>query len=601
MEDAPVAAASPEAVGQPRTWSFRELNWALGFACALVVLTSLPYVWALLTQKFGYQYLGFVYNPDEPNVHLSWIRQAQEGALFFRNEFTSEPHVGRFFNLFMLVLGRLAALLRVSPYHVWAAARVVAAIGLCLTVYCAMVPLTRSVRLRRQGLVVVALSAGLGWLAVAWGLGIDTVDVEPNRVMPEAITFLSLYLNPLFTMSMLLLLGAMLWGADALRRRRWLPALGAGVLGLLLANVHTYDVIPLCLVLGAWLIDLSVREGWCWRRLALLALVLALLGPAVIYQAQLIRGDPLYAAKANTVTATPPLLAMLMSYGLLLPLAVVGGLRAVRMRNEAGRFLCYWAVLHFACAYLPASLFPFQRKMIEGFHLPLALLAALGVRHTARWLAYGVAWQATAPQLREFGRAWPVLADLAARRLAWQKPITLLLLAALAPSNLLFVMSTLDNVNRNNVDKVHVLMPPFSLPQVDLAALDWLKRNSGRDSVVLCMPLVGNYVPALIGRTVYVGHWAETINYGAKLTEYAAFMKGDGSADEKTAWLRDNRIEFVFYGTYESAWTDGQRPQLPALERVYPPEGKVAELERPPVQIFRVKQGADSTSARPSS
>ncbi|MBI5832934.1 MAG: hypothetical protein HZB16_11605 [Armatimonadetes bacterium] len=614
MAEPPVETPSPDPVDAPDvpaptarpSFSRRELSWALGFAVAIAVLTSLPYLWALITQKYGYQYLGFVYNPDEPNVHLSWIRQAQEGALFFRNEFTSEPHVGRFFNLFMLALGRLAALAHTTPYAVWAAARVVAAIALCLAIYAAMVPLTRSVRLRRQGVVLVALSAGLGWLVVAWGLGIDAVDVEPNRVMPEAITFLSLYLNPLFTSSMLLLLGAMLLGADALRRERWLPAVGAGLLGLLLANVHTYDVIPLCLVLTAWLIDLSVRDGWRWRRFGLLVVVLALLGPAVVYQAHLIHGDPLYAAKANTVTATPPLLAMLLSYGLLLPLAVVGARRTLRMRLEAGRFLCYWAVLHFACIYLPATLFPFQRKMIEGFHLPLALLATLGVRQTARWLAHGVAWQATAPQMRKYGRAWPVLADMAARRLAWQKPLTTLILAALMPSNLLFVLSTLDNVRTNNQEKISVLMPPFSLPQTDLAALAWLKRNSERDSVVLCMPLVGNYVPALIGRTVYVGHWAETINYGTKLNEFAAFMKGDGSADDKTAWLRENRIAYLFMGTYETAWTDGQHPQLPVLERVYPPEGKLAALELPPVQIFRVKPTeeakppAEATSPRPN-
>ncbi len=598
MAQMPADSAQVEVRPAPAAFAVRELSWALSFALALAILTSLPYIWALITQRYGYQYLGFVYNPDEPNVHLSWIRQAKEGALFFRNEFTSEPHVGHFFNLFMLALGRLAALLKVSPYAVWAGARVLASIGLCLAAYGAMVPLTRSVRLRRQGLVVVALSAGLGWLVVAWGLPLDVVDVEPNRVMPEAITFLSLYLNPLFSSSMLLLLGAMVCGAAALSRQRWLPAVAAGLLGLLLANVHTYDVIPLGLVLTAWLIDLSVREGWSWRRLGMLAVIFALLGPAVVYQAQLIRGDALYAAKANTVTASPPVLAMLLSYGLLLPLAAVGGRRAVVMRNEAGRFFCYWAVLHFLCAYLPASLFPFQRKMIEGFHLPLAMLATLGLRQSARWLARGVALGASAQQLRQYGRAHPVLADIAARRLAWQGPLTLLLLFVLMPSNLVFVGSTLANLRTNNLDKIGVLMPPFSLPQVDLAALGWLGKNSDRKSVVLCMPLVGNYVPSLIGRTVYVGHWAETINYGTKLNEFARFMKGDGSADEKTQWLRDNRIDYLYCGTYETAWTDGQIPSLPALERVYPPEGKVAQLEVPPVQIFRVKP-ADAPKAKP--
>jgi len=44
---------------------------------------------------------GFVFNPDEPNVHLSWIDQARQGQ---SSSTTLSPptHVGRFFNLFIL-------------------------------------------------------------------------------------------------------------------------------------------------------------------------------------------------------------------------------------------------------------------------------------------------------------------------------------------------------------------------------------------------------------------------------------------------------------------------------------------------------------------
>ena len=61
---------------------------------------------------------------------------------------------------------------------------------------------------------------------------------------------------------------------------------------------------------------------------------------------------------------------MLVSYGLLAPLALLGFVSALR-RSET-RFWSVWLVVHLTCIYLPTAVFPFQRKMSEGLHVVLA-------------------------------------------------------------------------------------------------------------------------------------------------------------------------------------------------------------------------------------
>ncbi len=716
-------------------WTWPDLAYALAWSAALAALTAVPYAVAAARAPAGFRYLGFVFNPDEPNVHLSWIRQAAEGAWFFRNEFTSEPHLGRFFNLFMLAVGRAAGALDLSAYQAWAISRLLAVMALGVVCSVALGGLGHGRAWRRYGLAVLTLSSGLGWLWVgvdetqplygwlsalsllgvlllligagwceramrdgdalcaggavlvalllhavprgepvllvgvglctwlvasidanrweprrlllpallllaarpnltfgnvaAWAMigagltgytvirlarrprlewtrwlvllfavamvwflagpraGLDPVDTEPNLVMPEAITFLTAYLNPLFAASMALLLVALIAGERALREGNRRQAVIGGVAGLLLANMHTYDAVPLLATLGVYAVVLGLRER---HRVASLAagygVLLALIVPAVAYQSWLIASEPLYRAKAFTPTLTPPLETMLVSFGLLVPLALTGGMALLRRRPETGRFLVVWLVVHALCIYLPAGLFPFQRKMCEGFHLVLALLATVGLVQISRQAGTAIAWLATWPRLRGVGPVFAVRADLVCRRAAWSTPVALFGLVLLAPSNILFVASTLEATANNNQQKVYAaLMPPFAIPDGEWTALLWMHDNLPKEAVVACLPMVGNYLPGRAARTAFLGHWAETIGFGDKVRAFSQFLKEPGTAQQKVAFLHDHRITHLYLGYYEQKFTAGQWPQLPELQLVYP-EG---ELEGPtPVLIYQV-------------
>ncbi|MCC7492282.1 MAG: hypothetical protein IT204_08060 [Fimbriimonadaceae bacterium] len=720
-----------------------EWRWALALAATLAVLTTLPYVFASARTPSGQHYLGFLFNPDEPNVHLSWIRQAAEGSSFFRNEFTSEPHTGHFFNLFMLGCGRLAAAVGLSPYEVWALARLLAVALLGPLVYALLAAVTARRQWRQLGLAVVLLSSGAGWfqigsgpetpfnpllllsvglllLGVRWGeravreddsaaavgavlcalllrgtprpdwlllagavtlaapwrtttrrplrdwtvallwlaalppapmesatrwlglgcaglgllaygwltqvpgpdlrrwrwvalvagslaawlvlgrwLQLDPIDVEPDLVMPEAITFLSAYLNPLFTVSVALLLVSLVCGELAIRTQRYGYAAVAGLAGLLLANIHTYDAVPLLLTLGVYTLWQSAaagqqaRGGWL-----ALGLIVLLTVPAVGYQKWLIGSDALYAAKANTVTATPPLPTMLVSYGLLLPLALVGVVRALRQRRWPGRFLVVWLVVHAGCIYLPSGLFPFQRKMIEGFHVVLAVLATLGLWRLTRLAATMLAVWRTRTRLATVGAVWAVRADLACRRATAQRQLALLGLLALLPSNVLFVMASVEAVHHNNAAKLQAaLMPPFYLPQAEVEAWDWMRQHLPRDAVVACLPTVGSYLPGRAGFTVYCGHWAETIGFGEKLRELNAVLQDPAGNLPGLLKLSESGVTHLYYGTYELG--SYRLPKLAQCKLVYPARLPVAP-DLPAVAIYRIDPTAPIPSPAPT-
>jgi uncharacterized membrane protein len=172
-----------------------------------------------------------------------------------------------------------------------------------------------------------------------------------------------------------------------------------------------------------------------------------------------------------------------------------------------------------------ASLIPFARKMIEGVHLPLCFLAALGLV----WLLDSVGGN------RVLKRALASAAVL-----------------LISVSSLQFVAWCLDNARDNNVSRQAVLMPPLYLPTQATEAFQFLNSlPDNRNQAVLCFPLWGNYVPRFSGFPVYAGHFDETLHFPRKLAEMRRFYSGSMDAAQQLAWLRANRIGYVIVGPYE--------------------------------------------------
>lgn len=613
----------------------RELAWVLVWAVFVMLLTCVPYVYGQRLAA-GRTFGGIVWGVDEGNAYLTWMRQAAEGDWLLRNQYAPAPETPRFLNLYLQLGGRLSGLLHLRPLVLFHALRLLCGVCLLVCFYLVAAELTADRAARWAALTLASLGSGCGWLVVLKcpGSGLHPVDVGQGwQVQPEAVTFPSLLLNGLFVASMALVCVVFVFAIRVLRDGDRRATLWGGLCLLLLGNIHTYDVFPIWLALLVW----AARCGYCapgggglargplrcllgpgaaLRRLA----PMVLLGlPAVLWALYASFSDPAFLAKGLTRTPAFRLADYVVAYGLIGLLALVGAMvthwrlnatdRGQGSGTAAQSLPLAWAAGIAIALLLPVS---FQRKMIEGLHLPLCLLAGLAVS----WLA-----SAMTAGLRRRGK----------HKQAMER-VVLMICAVVVftlPSNALFVSQCMQAVKTNNEQLLNVLQPPIYLEAPVAAAMGWLGANSRRDDLIVSSSLMGSYLPTYSPAKVWVGHWAETLalqeddRYVGPQEPVTAWqgVRGDGSgpvrqlgfqdqlraldvafapvaAETLLGQLRAMHATVVFYSPWEQAITGGASslPQPPpdyvprwlaaadkALQKVYD-EGGVRIYRVPPAQ-----------------
>lgn len=515
--------------------SKRELQYASGWAAALMALSCLPYLIVWWFTPFGRYFPGLLYNSDDHGVYFAWMRQGADGSLLFRNLFTTEPQTGRYFHAFFLLLGwlsRVPGLDLPLAYHL---ARVVFGIVTLVLIYRLAAEITPDVFTRRCAFWTTALSSGLGWLF--WQDHTDPSRLPVDVWQAEALVPTSLYVNALYAVSLALMLGFVICLLRA-EERGWPWALAAGACGLLLGNIHSYDIIHLA---GAWSAYVALRwvvtRRFPARAFGMAALAGAVAAPSVAYMAWLYASEPVFKARADTATLSPPLAHYLLGFGLVLPLAAWGAVLLWRRKPapdtpmRAELLPIAWAVAGFLVAYAP---FAFQRKMIMGTHVPLALLAGVAIA----CLASGVGDRFRLPR---FAVAGLVIALLSVTTVRW------------------LVRDTRMALGENLTS---TLVHPAYWPQGQIDAFRWLHRNSPREAALLTYPLNGVLAPAYSGRRVWSGHWGETPNFNDTLLPALDFYRGTMSSEQRREFLAQNGIDYVLLSAIEIAavqqWREGR-------------------------------------------
>lgn len=444
---------------------------------------------------------------------------------------------------------------------------------------------------------VVYLAREAGWLSPILAGKLAPIDVPVRLLVPEANTFLSLLLSPLNLAGALLLALTYLWGLRAAGGGGWKAAVVAGIALLLLGNVHTFDVATVYPILGLWFLAQATRGRLPWRTAVWSYALIAGIGiPTVLWQATLIRLDPTWAAK--TATAMPSLVvtSYVLGYGLVLlgaaaalvvlaafagrerrqlglapvmlwvltgvlaaaarpsfkgigawvlslaVLATVAAWRAKRPHPDNPEppasgleFLALWLVAGLLALYAPIS---FQRRLVEGLHLPMCLLAGwwlgrAGAERLSRWAFGGVG---------------------------------LAVVLVTIPSQVIVVNDFLKHVRPYTG---HPLDSPVTLTTEELAALAWLGEHTTAQDAVLGAPALTNHVPAWAPAFGYAGHWYETIDWKRLSEGVDRFYAPQASVEERRRELRASGCGLVLYGPAERALQaeqfPGEAPEDPAL------------------------------------
>ncbi len=483
-----------------------EWTWVVVVAACVVALASLPYIVVYLLTPSDLRFLGVLINPLDGDSYLAKMQIGAQGGWLFHLPYTAQEHPGALLFLFHILLGHIAAWMRLPIPLMYHLVRILAGFAVLLAAYGLVTRVTQDLTERRIAFLFVALSSGLGWLAVMFN-HLDTSDL----VIPESNTFYSLQINPHFPLAMALMIGMFVGvaGNGAVPSRVW-RTVALAIASLSLVVVQPFALVPVYATLGVYVILRWWREGHiAWPPVWTVVITGAVTLPLAGYTFWITQADPVLRGwTAQNVTPSPPVWEYILGYGLILVLAMPGAVWAARRRSDVDLMLLAWVGVTALLLYAPFAL---QRRFSLGLHVPLAVLAAMGLCRVAK------------------GR----------------KRVTGTALAVTLPTTALVILLALGGGLGHN--------SKLLVSADEAAAMDWLREHTSRDALVLASPEMGLFIPAWSGRRVVYGHPFETLDAERTKARVEAFFAGGTGDAERQTSLRDWRVAFVFVGQRERA------------------------------------------------
>jgi hypothetical protein len=357
------------------TWLDRSRPVVLVFLLLASVTGSL-WIRAYRDAPRGTVFVGTFYYVDDFYNYLSYVEQAERGAVLFRNKLESSDLPPALLNLEWLTVGWLSALLGGAPLLAYRLTGIAALAALVVLADRWLLRSGLAPPHRLPALLLVFTGGGLGGALLVTGLlpGERAFDVRTG-----AFPFVAALANPHFVVATALLLAALGEFASGRRGR-------AAAWGMALGLVRPYDAALLAAVEGLSVVTAEPPRAWL-RGLCPVAAVLAVLA----YDAWLFLAGPGFSVFSSPRYATlgPSAADLAIAIG---P-AVLLALTALRLpgdgapRRHRAR-LALWALV--ALLLVLARPVSFSLQFIVGVGVPLLALGAVGLsrlRPPALWLA----------------------------------------------------------------------------------------------------------------------------------------------------------------------------------------------------------------------
>ncbi len=542
---------------------------AIGLAVLVLAFACQPYVLGYLVSSPALTYSGGLAEGqiEDYHSHLAKMQQGARGEWRYRLLFTPEEQRGAYLQTFYVALGHLSRLSGLSLVWTYHLARLLFGGVFLVSAYIFLAFFLRRGALRWIAYLLTCFSSGLGWLVEM------IAPTQPGGISPidfwfiDAYTFFTVLTYPHFCLSVAALLWTFLGLLIYFRSGRFRYVLGAALAVLVLGVVHPFAVLIVYAVMAVYLLLLwALRKRWPWREGLSTALVSVAPTPVLAYYYLAFRADPVLRAwQAQNLTPSPPPIYYVWGYGLVLFLALPGAYRLLTSgrgkepeREKGFRlFPLVWIATVFVLSYLPL---PLQRRMIEGAHIPLCLLASVGLVGVFLPAVYRAGFLRRVTALLSYDR----------RR------------ARLFLLNLIVTLTFLSNLYLLTSISLAILMryPPLFYTGAENEAVDWLEAHSQWTDTVLSSYKIGSYLPARIGHRVFWGHWTETIHLAEKEGSIKTFFDRRTDDQARLALLNSYGLVYLFYGPGEKALGDFQPQNNPYL---------VESFANQEVVIFRVR------------
>ena len=204
---------------------------------------------------------------------------------------------------------------------------------------------------------------------------------------------------------------------------------------------------------------------------------------------------------------TPPVINLISGYGLLIPLAIYGIVKG-KTSDSSKYLLIIWASYLLLLINMPL---PFQRRLLEGLHLPIAISASLAL----------IGWNL---------------------KTNFVKLSLIGILGFLSITNVYQIKYAIDVIASDASESYS-----HHIYKRDLEGLLWIRDNSQPQDLILANFYYSNIIPGITGRYVYNGHIFNTVDSRNKSILFDNFMENFES-EKRSKFLFANKINYIFLG-----------------------------------------------------
>lgn len=501
-----------------------------------VLLANAGYLYGLFYPIQGMYFLGRrVINSIDTYTYISFIEQARQGRWVLSNQYTTEQQEAALIRPLYTVLGRVADVLAVSSRDVYMFGGIVLSLLFCFVLYKFLTHLFANEWKRVFVFSFVLTSTGLGYALN---------NVFPNSIdlwIPEANTFLSLGEAPHFIFSQILMLLSFMYFIKGIEEKHPKNFIISSVLLFLLTFEHPFNIFVTFTVMGILTVIFERRGLVSQKITSYVILVFLVQIGGILYHFQGTLTNQIVGQwyKANILPSPSPI-NFIIGYGLILPFAIIGMEKYLSRQTAYKLLIIVWVLVTFVLLYSPLS---FQRRVSEGLHIPLGVLAAVGILAVGQFLSQFVV------------------------ELVRNKVIIIFAASLLVLSSIGSIWSSNKDIQAIRSDTTDTYF--YHVKESEKQALDILRENTSFQDTILSNASYGNFIPGITGRKTYAGHPVQTHDIERKISDANMFLLEEDHS-KAYSFLQKHGITFIFLGPSDAMLQYGFRPDLkPYLELAY--------------------------------
>lgn len=533
----------------------KEWKFIILISLIISILIISPYIAGTIRKSADEHYTGLYSNGNiDRAVYYSYIEQVKQENILFSNLYTSENPEKRTLNIFWLGAGIFGKIFHLSNKLTFEILKILLAPFLIIVAYFLSALVFKKKIKRKISLIFILFASGWGGMTSnflqkisieKWGIGLLDLSVG------EAFSFLTLISSPHLITSVILLLTTLILAFLAIENNNIKYSILSGISALLLFQFHPFNIPTIISILGAYILILSaIKKDILFKNLKHILLIILISSPSILYYVFLMVNDETtYQKSLQNICLTPGLIITICSYGFLLIGALISSVFLIRSKKikNIEIFMIVWAIVQFILIYSPVN---FQRRMTEGLNFPLIILTLI--------LIFKI-FKGKNKIIKTIKKNYIVLFFMFTMFFGFTN---------------LVVFAELITGPKNNID--HSIIYP---EKKKIEAMEWLKKNTSKNDIITARFVNNNFIPAITGRYVFVGHGIETINFKKKYILNKALFDKKLSDEYIQKFLNKNNINYIFFSFFEKYKLKWNPQEKKYLEMVF---------DNKEVQIYKI-------------